>query len=202
METHDNVRLGSWVRRFLIEHLIVERNLARNTQHSYRDTLRLLIPFVADAQKRSVDQLVVTEVSADVVRGFLRHVEEGRGCSVRTRNQRLAAIHALATFIGERCPELIPWCGEVRAVPFKRYDRPGLCYLDKPEMDALLAAPDRIQNDGVRLSAASVSELSLATSFIVAAANQYCVASPTCVSNVLSAFSNFWSSAGIAIRQF
>jgi hypothetical protein len=22
-------------------------------------------------------------------------------------------------------------------VPFKRYDRPGLCYLDKPEMDAL-----------------------------------------------------------------
>jgi hypothetical protein len=40
-----------------------------------------------------------------------------------TRNQRLAAIHALATFIGERCPELIPWCGEVRAVPFKRYDR-------------------------------------------------------------------------------
>lgn len=150
MNTHDNLWLGSWVRRFLLEHLIVERNLARNTQRSYRDTLRLLIPFVANAHKRSVDQLVVTEVSADVVRGFLRHVEEGRGCSVRTRNQRLAAIHALATFIGERCPELIPWCGEVRAVPFKRYDRHGLCYLDKPEMDALLAAPDRTREDGRR----------------------------------------------------
>jgi hypothetical protein len=52
------------------------------------------------------------------------------------------------TFIGERCPELIPWCGEVRAVPFN--DRPGLCYLDKPEMDALLAAPDNTTEGGRR----------------------------------------------------
>jgi integrase/recombinase XerD len=62
----------------------------------------------------------------------------------------LAAIHALATFVAERCPELIPWCGEVRAVPFKRYDRPSLCYLDKPEIDALLAAPDRTTEQGRR----------------------------------------------------
>jgi site-specific recombinase XerD len=128
----------------------VERNLSRNTQRSYRDTLRLLIPFAADHHKTAVDRLVVTEVSADLVRGFLRHVEEQRGCSVRTRNQRLAAIHALATFVGERCPELIPWCGEVRAVPFKRYDRPSLGYLDKPEIDALLAAPDRTTEQGRR----------------------------------------------------
>ena len=150
MKTHDGVPLGGWVRRFLLEHLVVERNLSRNTQRSYRDTLRLLIPFAADHHRTAVDRLVVTEVSADVVRGFLRHVEERRGCGVRTRNQRLAAIHALATFIGERCPELIPWCGEVRAVPFKRYDRPGLCYLDKPEIDALLAAPDRTTEQGRR----------------------------------------------------
>ncbi len=28
--------LGPWVRRFLQEHLVGERNLSRNTQHSYR----------------------------------------------------------------------------------------------------------------------------------------------------------------------
>ena len=43
--------LGSWVRRFLLEHLIAERNLARNTQKSYRDTLALLLPFIS-AKKR------------------------------------------------------------------------------------------------------------------------------------------------------
>lgn len=35
-------------------------------------------------------------------------------------------------------------------MPFKRYDRPSLCYLDKPEMDALLAAPDRSTEIGRR----------------------------------------------------
>ena len=150
MKRHEPERLGGWVRRFLIEHLVVERNLSRNTQRSYRDTLRLLIPFAVDAHKTAVDRLTVTHVSADIVREFLRHIEEDRGCSVRTRNQRLAALHAFAAFVGERCPELIPWCGEVRAVPFKRYDRPGLCYLDKPEIDALLAAPDRTTEQGRR----------------------------------------------------
>jgi Phage integrase, N-terminal SAM-like domain len=116
MKTHDGVPLGGWVRRFLLEHLIVERNLSRNTQRSYRDTLRLLIPFAADHHRTAVDRLVVTELSADLVRNFLRHIEERRGRGVRTRNQRLAAIHALATFVGERCPELIP--GAVRSAPY------------------------------------------------------------------------------------
>ena len=83
MKTHEGARLGGWVRRFLLEHLVVERNLSRNTQRSYRDTLRLLIPFAADHHKTAVDRLVVTEVSADVVRRFLRHVEERRGCGVQ-----------------------------------------------------------------------------------------------------------------------
>ena len=57
MKTHEPERLGGWVRRFLVEHLVVERNMSRNTQRSYRDTLRLLIPFAVDAHKTAVDRL-------------------------------------------------------------------------------------------------------------------------------------------------
>ena len=39
----DPCSLGPWLRRFLEEHLVSERNLARNTQLSYRDTLALLL---------------------------------------------------------------------------------------------------------------------------------------------------------------
>ena len=53
----DSGLLGSWVRRFLLEHLIGERNLARNTQHSYRDTLRLLLPFAARRAHKAIDRL-------------------------------------------------------------------------------------------------------------------------------------------------
>src|ERR1051326_8498621 len=92
----DTALLGPWVRRFLLEHLVAERNLARNTQQSYRDTLCQLLPFAVRSVPRRVDQLRVEDLSADLIRAFLKDLEESRGCSVATRNQRLAAIRSLA----------------------------------------------------------------------------------------------------------
>jgi site-specific recombinase XerD len=135
--------LGPWVKRFLLDHLIEERNLSRNTQRSYRDTLALLMPYAATERNKPVDRLDVFDLSSDVLRGFLEHIEQSRRCSIRTRNQRLAAVHAMARFIAERSPERIAWCSQIRAVPFKRFTRNELSYMDKPEMDAILAAPDR-----------------------------------------------------------
>lgn len=142
--------LGPWVRRFLLEHLAGERNLARNTQRSYRDTLCLLIPFAAETLKRPVDRITVSELSADLVRRFLIYLKEVRQCGTNTHNQRLAAIHALALFIGKRSPEHLAWCGEVRAVPFKKAARTIIGYLDKPEMDALLGAANLSTAQGRR----------------------------------------------------
>ncbi len=146
----DPALLGSWVRRFLLEHMVGERNLSRNTQRSYRDTLQLLLPAVARRARRAIDRLLVTDVSPDRVRQFLNDLEEKRGCGIATRNQRLAAIHALARFIGLRAPELVEWCGQVRLVPFKKGPRELVTYLEKPEMDALLAAPDLATAQGQR----------------------------------------------------
>jgi integrase/recombinase XerD len=142
--------LGRWVKRFLLEHLIAERNLSRNTQRSYRDTLALLLPYAAIQQKIPIDRLEVFELSSGVLRGFLDHLEQVRRCSIRTRNQRLAAVHAMAGFIAERSPEYIEWCSQIRAIPFKRFTRNELSYMDKPEMDALLATPDRRTEQGRR----------------------------------------------------
>jgi integrase/recombinase XerD len=142
--------LGSWVRRFLTEYLVSERNLARNTQRSYRDTLRLLLPAIARRARKPVDRLIVTDLSADRLRQFLSELEEKRGCAISTRNQRLAAIHAFARFIGLHAPELVEWCGQVRMVPFKKTPKALIPYLDKQEMDGLLAAPDRTTAQGRR----------------------------------------------------
>ena len=144
------VLLGAWVKRFLLDYLIAERNLSRNTQRSYRDTLALLLPYAAVQQKIHVDRLDIFDLSAEVLRSFLDHLEQVRGCSIRTRNQRLAAVHAMARFIAERSPEHIAWCGQIRSVPFKRFARHELSYLDKSEMDTLLAIPDRRTAQGRR----------------------------------------------------
>jgi integrase/recombinase XerD len=86
----DNTLIGPWVRRFLLEHLVTERNLARNTQLSYRDTLVLLLPFLSKAQGRPVDRLTIDDLSPARVRSFLQSLEKKRGCSGATRNLRLA----------------------------------------------------------------------------------------------------------------
>ncbi len=146
----DHCLLGPWLKRFLLQHLVLERNLARNTQQSYRDTLCLLLPFVSSQCKKPVDRLTVDDVSQDVIRAFLTQLEEARRCKVSSRNQRLAAIHALARFIGERSPEHVQWCGQIRSVPFKRSEKNPISYMEKEEINALLEAPDQATRQGHR----------------------------------------------------
>lgn len=139
----DRNLIGPWVRRFLLEHAIGDRNLAWNTQASYRDALKLLLPFVAGKARKSIDELAVEDLSTDRVLAFLKDLEKSRGCSVSTRNQRLAVIRALAEFIGTQSPEHLAWSGTVRSAPFKRAGRSTVPYLEKPEIDAMLAIPDK-----------------------------------------------------------
>lgn len=143
-------RLGPWVRRFLLEYLVGERHLAENTRRSYRDALALLIPFVATAAKTPVDRLAISHLTADQMRQFLTHLEQTRACGISTRNQRLAALHSLARFIGTRSPEHLAWCTDICSIPFKKSVHEGIGYLEKYEIDALLGAPDTRTRHGFR----------------------------------------------------
>jgi site-specific recombinase XerD len=135
--------LGPWVRRFLLEYLVKERNLSVNTRTSYRDMLVLLLPYVAKQLKKTIDRLEVVDLSPELIRSFLTNLEQNRHCCGATRNQRLSSLHALARFIGENSPEHLEWCTQIRLIPFKKTAQQRITYLDKPEMDALLATPDR-----------------------------------------------------------
>jgi len=146
----DESLLGPWVRRFLLEHLVAERNLSRNTQASYRDTLMLLLPFASRQGGGAIDRMTVEALTPAIVRKFLDHLERDRQCSDVTRNQRLATIHSLARFIGMRSPVYLAWCAEIRAVPFKKTAKTVIGYLEKAEMGALLNQPDRRTSLGVR----------------------------------------------------
>ena len=139
----DKTLLGPWVRRFLLEHLVAERNLARNTQVSYRDTLALLLPFASKHGGHAIDRMTVEDLTPSAVRKFLDHLEHDRQCSGVTRNQRLATIRSLARFIGMHSPAHVAWCAEIRATPFKKTAKTETGYLEKAEMDARLAQPDR-----------------------------------------------------------
>ena len=98
--------LGGWVRRFLLEHLVSERNLSRNTQASYRDTLALLLPFASCRNGRPIDRMTVEDLSPAIVRRFLDHLQRDRHCSEVTRNQRLNAIQQQCKRISTGAPHM------------------------------------------------------------------------------------------------
>ena len=135
--------LGTWIKRFLVEYLPTERNLAVNTLKSYRDCLTLLLPFVAERRGKPVERLAVEDLSADRVTAFLGHLEQERGCSVQTRNLRLTAIRSFARYAAVCDAALVEWAGSIRAIPLKKTVRPRITWLPAENMDAMIAGPDR-----------------------------------------------------------
>jgi hypothetical protein len=104
----DTRLIGPWIRRFLTEHIVGERNLSKNTQASYRDTLVLLLPFAQEKARKQIDKLLVDDLSPEVVRLFL--------CS-RAPLTRYPAIFLLRI--------KVPACSEAinSSVALKRPDR-------------------------------------------------------------------------------
>lgn len=135
--------LAPTVQAFFTQRLIRERNASPNTIAAYRDTIRLLLTFAANRCGREPSMLDISELDADTVAAFLDHLQTQRGNSARTRNARLAAIHSLYRYAALRHPEHAQDIQRVLSIPPKRTDRALVTFLDTPEIDALLAAPDR-----------------------------------------------------------
>ena len=140
--TERRLTIGTWVKRFLIEHLPTERNLAVNTLKSYRDCMTLLLPFAAKQCGKPVERLNAEDLSADCVTAFLAFLERERGCSPQTRNQRLAAIRSLARYVSMRDAALVEWAGGIRAIPLKKTVRSRIGWLSSRDMEAMIAGPD------------------------------------------------------------
>jgi site-specific recombinase XerD len=142
--------LGPYIRRFLLEHVVADRNLSRNTQRSYRDGIRLFLGFMTDRHRIDPVDLTVEHVTADVVRAFLEYLQQERKNAAATLNQRVTVIHSLFRFVGRHVPEAVERASQLQAVPLRRVDHPTVPYLEKAELDALLATPDRRRPMGQR----------------------------------------------------
>jgi integrase/recombinase XerD len=135
--------LAPTLQAFFTERLIGQRQASPNTITAYRTTLRMLIMFAASRTGKAPSSLDIADLNAPLVSAFLDQLEHQRGNSARTRNARLAAIHSLFRFAAFQHPEHAVDINRVLAIPAKRADQRIVCYLTEPELDALLASPDR-----------------------------------------------------------
>ena len=110
----------------------------------------LLFEFLAKHRATDPTQVTVQQVDASLIREFLCHLEDRRGNCVATRNRRLAAVRSLFRFIGRLDPELVDHAAQVCAIPDRKAPIPVIPYLSRPEVEALLAIPDRGTDQGRR----------------------------------------------------
>jgi site-specific recombinase XerD len=78
------------------------------------------------------------DLTCERVQQFLQHLEQERSNHIRTRNQRLAALHTFFEYLAQRMPEMLPVCERVATIPIKRVAPPETHYLDRDEVSALL----------------------------------------------------------------
>lgn len=143
-------RLGPYLHRFLLEEVRIDRHLSRNTQCSYRDTMRLLLRFMEDQHGTAPTRVTVEQITSELVRHFLTFLEQERHNAPASCNQRRAAIHSLFRFIARQAPELVEHATQIHALPLRRSVSPVIDYLEKDEIDAVLAVPDRRHAQGQR----------------------------------------------------
>ncbi len=130
--------LGPLVHSFFLDHLITVKGLRPASVRSYRDTIRLLLCFVANHNGKKITKLNIDDLTFDTILAFLRYLEHDRANHVRTRNQRLAALHILFDYIATREPEMLGICQQVAAIPTKRAAPAETHFLERDEIQALL----------------------------------------------------------------
>lgn len=127
------------LQRFFTERLLQQRQASPHTIAGYRDTFRLLLRFAADHLGRAPSALTMDDLTPALVGEFLDHLERTRGNTSRTRNARLAAIHAFAHYVALNEPAHALLCQRLLAIPSRRYERKVVEFLTSAEIEALLA---------------------------------------------------------------
>jgi site-specific recombinase XerD len=134
---------ASLLERFFTQRLITQRQVSPNTIASYRDTFRLLLEFIQKRLKKAPSNLALSDIDATLIDAFLEDLEKTRGVSARSRNLRLSAIRSFYRYVAYYEPTHAERIQQILAIPSKRHDRPLVGFLTRPEVEAVLAAPDQ-----------------------------------------------------------
>ena len=131
--------LGRITYSFFTDYLRVQRGLRPASIRSYRDTLRLFLQFVSSDMRRKITRLSIQDLTFRQVEEFLHYLERDRKNHIRTRNHRLAVLHAFFGYVATRIPEMLSISEQVAAIPMKRVPPPETSFLEREEISSLFA---------------------------------------------------------------
>lgn len=139
----DQTSFPTLLEAFFTRRLIAQRRASPHTVASYRDTFRLLFQFAENQLAKVPSRLTLEDLNAPFLGAFLDHLESTRANGARSRNLRLTAIRSFFRYAALETPQHSGLIQRVLVIPNKRQARPLVGFLTRPEIDALLATPDR-----------------------------------------------------------
>lgn len=135
---------------YLSKYLPCTVGLCMNTIMSYRDTFSLLLKFLNTKKKILPEKITLNHLDKKLIEEYLDWLEKDRGCTVSTRNVRLAAIHAFCRYLQLKHPDYIYQFQQILAVPVKRTKNNSIGYLSLDAMKMLLKMPQEKTKQGRR----------------------------------------------------
>ena len=142
--------LGQIIYSYIEDHLKTQKGLRPLSIKSYRDTLRLFLVFAARDAGRRIARLTLADLTFERVLNFLGYLEAERRNQVRTRNQRLAALHSFFEYTASRVPEMMAVAERVAAIPSKRTPLNETRFLDRDELSSLFAGLPATESSATR----------------------------------------------------
>ncbi len=137
------VNFPTLLQSFFTRRLMQQRRASPHTIGSYRDTFRLLLRFAQARIGKPPSELAFEQIDAPLIAAFLNELESGRGIAARSRNLRLTAIRSFFRYAAFEEPAASAMIQRVLAIPNKRYEKKLVAFLTRPEILALLDAPDQ-----------------------------------------------------------
>jgi site-specific recombinase XerD len=142
--------IARFVQRFFHEYLAAQRGLSPNTVLSYRDTLKLFLRFVSQRVGKPVDKLTLEDFDEKRVFAFLKDLQDRRGNSPQTRNNRLAALRSFFRYVAGQEPTALASCQRICEIPTMRTDHKTIEYLEDKEITSVLESVDQSSRNGIR----------------------------------------------------
>jgi len=137
------VNFPTLLQSFFTQRLMQQRRASPHTIGSYRDSFRLLLQFAQARVGKPPSQLAFEQIDAPLIAAFLDEMEHRRGITARSRNLRLTAIRSFFRYAAFEAPAHSEQIQRVLAMPSQRFTRAQVGFLTRPEVEALLAAPDQ-----------------------------------------------------------
>lgn len=143
-------KFSYYLRSFFNDYLENQRGLSSNTIKSYKYTFKILLEYIVKIRNISISKIDFEVIDKELIREFLSYIENEKNSSIKTRNNRLAAIKSFYQFVVIEDPSYLYNIQDILSIRSKKAQNIEMDYLTRDEIKCLFEKIDVSNKKGRR----------------------------------------------------